>query len=267
MFDVAGKEVRIIKSINQQSYKLNLEDLSKGLYTLQVQIENSSITKIVLIINIIIMKFKNILNFSLITILMSSCLGDKKAANVAEMNDNSFINENFRENGISYSKDMSACEIMSASDIASLYNVSESMIVFEDISKSDRRVPNSAPTCMFYLKDGASDFEWLRGSMNVQREIGKNETAYDIAKAAGNGEEWEEAWALNKSISKSSEWIENIGMAALWNDKKKELKIKFKGYTLNVYPLKNRLNKAEVSKNRDYKSIAIAMAKAAGFIK
>ncbi|WP_282043836.1 hypothetical protein [Winogradskyella flava] len=212
------------------------------------------------------MKFKNILSFSLIAIVLSSCLGDKKGANIAEMNDNSFVNKNFKGNLLNYSKDMSACETMSTSDIASLYNVSESMIVFEDISKSDRRAPNSLPTCMFYLKDGASDFEWLRGSMNVQPEIGKDETAYDVAKGAGNSEEWEEAWAINKSISKSSQWIKNIGMAALWNDKNKELKIKFKGYTLNVYPLKNRLNKAEVSKNRDYKSIAIAMAKASGFI-
>ncbi|MBC2843642.1 BspA family leucine-rich repeat surface protein [Winogradskyella flava] len=49
LFDIAGKEVRTIKSINQQSYILNLEDLSKGLYTLQIQTENSVISKKLLI--------------------------------------------------------------------------------------------------------------------------------------------------------------------------------------------------------------------------
>ncbi|WP_179009110.1 hypothetical protein [Winogradskyella forsetii] len=212
------------------------------------------------------MKIKHILSFSFIAIMFSSCLGDKKNATISEMNDNSFVNENFKGNLINYSKDMSACENMSASSIASIYNISEELIVYEDVSKSDRRMPNSQPICNFFIKDGDNDFQWLKGSMNIQREIGKDEMAYDVAKAAGNGVAWEEAWALNKSISKSSEWIKDIGLAALWNESKKELKIKFRGYTLYVYPIKNRLNKAEVARQRDYKSAAIAMAKAAGYI-
>ncbi len=212
------------------------------------------------------MKAIHKLILGVLSICLMSCLGDKKTINVSEMDDTSFVNTAFRGNLINYSKDMSACENISASDIASMYNVSENRILFQDVSKSDRRVPNSAPVCTFYIKDGDSDFVWLRGSMSIQREIDKNETAYDIAKAAGNGEEWEEAWALNKSISKSAVWIKNTGLAAVWNERKKELKIKFKGYILNVYPLKNRLNKAEVAKSRDYKAIALDMAKAAGYI-
>ena len=88
----------------------------------------------------------------------------------------------------------------------------------------------------------------------------------EIAEAAGSGENWEEAWALQKSMSKSSEWVKSIGLAALWNDSKTELKIKFEGYTLMVYPPKNIGNKEEEAKNRDYKNIALAMAKAAGYI-
>ena len=102
--------------------------------------------------------------------------------------------------------------------------------------------------------------------MSIEREIGKDEANYENAKMIGNGEEFEEAWALQKSMSKSSEWIKNAGLAALWNDSKKELKVKFKGYTLYVNPIKNRLNKAEVAKKRDYKKIALEMAKASGFI-
>lgn len=213
------------------------------------------------------MKIKNLLVLSLIAITLASCLGDKKVVDVTEMNDtSSFINKNFKSNLINYSKDMSACEQMSTGDIASLYNVSGDMVVFEDISKSDRRVPNSKPACSFFIKDGENDFEWLRGSMSIEREISKNEANYENAKMTGSGEEFEEAWALQKSMSKSSEWIKDMGLAAIWNEKNKELKIKFKGYTLKVYPIKNRLNKAEVARNRDYKQMAIKMAKASGFI-
>ena len=56
-------------------------------------------------------------------------------------------------------------------------------------------------------------------------------------------------------------------MAAVWNANKTELKIKFKGYTLNVYPPTNKSYQDEVAKNRDYKNAAIAMAKAAGYIR
>ncbi|MBU2922511.1 hypothetical protein KO504_14275 [Winogradskyella psychrotolerans] len=203
----------------------------------------------------------------LTALVLTSCFGDKKVADVSQMNDTGFVNKNFKGNRINYSEDMSACESILASDIATIYSVSESDVIINDITKTKRRQPNSPPSCMFYIKMGDNDFEWLRGSISVQREIRKDEMAYDVAKAVGNGEEWEEAWALNKSISKSSEWIKDMGMAAVWNLKKVELKIKFKGYTLNIYPIKNKLNQVEVAKNRDYKKVAIAMAKASGFIK
>lgn len=213
------------------------------------------------------MKLQQLLFIGLFTVVLTSCFGDKKVTDITQMNDTGFVNENFKGNLINYSEDMSACESISALAIASIYGVSEDLVTINDITKTDRRQPNSPPSCMFYIKTGDNDFEWLRGSMSVQHEIKKNEMAYDVAKAAGNGEEWEDAWALNKSISKSSEWINAMGMAAMWNEKKVELKIKLKGYTLNIYPIKNKLNKAEVAKNRDYKKVAIAMAKASGFVK
>ncbi|WP_179351233.1 hypothetical protein [Winogradskyella vidalii] len=209
---------------------------------------------------------KLLLNLSLFALLMSSCLGDKKVANVAEMNDTSFVNTNFKGNLINYAKGMSACKHISASAIAKLYDVSADKVHMEDPTTSDRYKKDMEPMCLFYIKDGENDFQWLKGSLNVQREVGKEEMAYDVAKAVGHGEEWEEAWALNKSISKSSEWVSGMGLASVWNDKKSELKIKFKGYTLYVYPLKNGFNKAEIAKNRDYKKVAIAIAKAAGYI-
>ncbi|MEM6514716.1 MAG: hypothetical protein AAF688_00920 [Bacteroidota bacterium] len=203
----------------------------------------------------------------LLSVVLTACLGDRKMVNVSEMDDTSFVNKSFKGNLIDYNKDMSACDKLSETDIASLYNVSEDAIVKQDVSKSDQRVPNSPPSCQFFIKDGDNDFLWLRGSMNVQREIGKDEMMGEIAEATGSGEDWEEAWAMQKSMSKSAEWIDGLGMAALWIEAKTELRIKFEGYTLYVFPIKNKLNEAEVARKRDYKSMAIGMARNAGFIK
>lgn len=201
-----------------------------------------------------------------LSICLMSCLGDKKVVNVSEIGDSSFVNKNFKGNLVNYAEGMSACDKISAIDIAKLYNASADLIHIEDPTKSDRYKKDLPPTCMIYLKTGASDFEWLRGSIGLKREIGKDEFMGDVAQAAGMGKDWEEAWSLKKSISKSSEWLPNMGMAALWNASKKQLEIKFDGYTLTVIPLKNRLNAAEKTAKRDYKKIAIAMVKAAGYI-
>lgn len=213
------------------------------------------------------MNSKHLVCLSLMAALFTSCLGDKKVANVSEMSDSSFVNKNFKGNIINYSKDMSACENMSASDIASIYNVSEDVVIFNDISKSDRRVPNSPPVCNFYIKDGENDFLWLRGSISAIPDDGKNTDGTITTNTTGYDKDWAEVWAIQKSMSKSSEWLDTSGLAALWNASKNELNIKFEGYTLFVTPIKNKLNKVEVAKNRDYKKAAIAMAKAAGFIK
>ncbi len=119
---------------------------------------------------------------------------------------------------------------------------------------------------MFFIKKGASDFQWLRGAIMIQREIGIEETMGDVAEAAGTGKNWEEAWRLKKAMSKSAEWLPNMGKAALWNPKKVVLEIKFEGYNLTIKPLKNILNEEEKTLNRDYKAIAVGMAKASGFI-
>lgn len=198
--------------------------------------------------------------------LLTSCFGDKKMTDVEEIGDTSFVNKNFNSNRINYNKDNSACEQMSLSTLANLYEVTLNTIHVVDNKNSDRFRKDIEPQCSFYIETSENDYEWLRGSMSLYREIGKDEMMGEIAEAAGGGENWKEAWALQKSISKSSEWVDNIGLAALWNDSKTELKIKFIGYTLTVYPPKNSANKMEVAKNRDYKSIALAMAKGAGYI-
>ncbi len=212
------------------------------------------------------MKFKHFSIAIVMAIFITSCLGDKKMVNIEEMGDLSFVNKNFKGNLINYNKDHSACEQMDLANLASLYSVSESKIRILDNKNSDRFRKEVEPQCGIYIETSENDYEWLRGSISLFREIGKNEMMAEIAEATGGGEKWEEAWALQKSMSKSAEWVDNHGMAALWNESKNELKIKLDGYTLMVYPPKNKLNKEEVAKNRDYKKLALAMAKLAGYV-
>ena len=212
------------------------------------------------------MKLIQRLSLFVILGLLISCFGDKKMINIEEMDDTSFVNKTFKGNRINYNKDNSACEQMPLSTLANLYGVSADKIHLMDNKKSNRFRKDIEPQCGFYIETSENDYEWLRGSISLFREIGKDEMMGEIAEAAGSGENWEEAWALQKSMSKSSEWVKSIGLAALWNDSKTELKIKFEGYTLMVYPPKNIGNKEEEAKNRDYKNIALAMAKAAGYI-
>jgi hypothetical protein len=204
---------------------------------------------------------------SLLSIILISCVGDKKSIDIDEMSDtSSFVNKNFKGNLINFDNNKSACEGVSKGDIASLYNVSEDLITIVDNTKTDRRDPNSGPVCSFYLESGESDFMWLRGSMSIIKEVGKDEYMGEIAEAAGNGENWKEAWALQKSISESSEWVSDLGKAAVWKGSNKILKIKFDGYTLFINPLSSALNKEEKALNRDYKKLAIEMAKLTGYV-
>lgn len=199
-------------------------------------------------------------------ILLSSCFGDKKSIIGEDLNDESFVNTNFKVNLINYSEGMSACDQITASEIANLYGVNASLIHIEDPTKSDRYKKDMLPACMLYIKTGENDFEWPRGSISILPEISKDEYMGDVAEAVGQGKNWVEAWSLKKSMSKSAEWLNGIGQAALWTGKKNQLEIKFEGYTLVVTPLKNISNKQELAANRDYKQIAIKMAQAAGFI-
>ena len=203
---------------------------------------------------------------SLVLLLTTiSCTGDRKSLVGQDLGDTSFVNKNFKGNLVDFDEKMSACDQITADEIASLYSFSAEDVIIQDASKLNMK-NNGKASCMFYIKSGESDFEWLRGSILVQREIGKDEYMGDVAEAVGSGENWEEAWTLKKSMYKSSEWVPGLGMAAIWNENKTTLEIKFDGYTLVVHPIKNVLNKEEVARNRDYKKMALGLAKAGGYI-
>lgn len=212
------------------------------------------------------MKNKSILTIALLPLILMSCLGDKKSVDLDEASDtSSFINTDFKDNKINYQKGMSACDNLTAQDIASIYEVSVDKIKIDDPKKVPYLEETDTPVCQYYVKSGDSDFMWLRGSISVQREKTKDEYPDYAADQSEHSENWQDIWALQKSISESSEWVEDLGIAAVWKASKNELKIKFEGYTLIVYPPFNRLNETEKAENRDYKKAAIAIAEAAGY--
>lgn len=194
-----------------------------------------------------------------------SCIGDRKSLVGQDLGDTSFVNKKFKGNLIDFSEGMSACDRITADEIASLYGFSSEDVVIHDNTKMNFKNAD-IPSCMLYIKTGESDFEWLRGSIQVQREVSKDEFMGDVAEAVGSGENWQEAWSIKKSMYKTSEWVPNLGLAAIWNENKTTLEIKFEGYTLLVHPIKNNLNKEEVVRNRDYKAMALGLAEAAGYI-
>ncbi|MET1258262.1 hypothetical protein ABV409_02925 [Flagellimonas sp. DF-77] len=208
---------------------------------------------------------KTLLSIS-VSFMIASCIGDRKQVDLKELEDSSFINKKFKGNLIDYQEGMSACSGLNASEIAQLYGVSTEMVIIDDPHTNPQRQVTSTPLCAFFIKSGDSDFLWLRGSMQIEREIGKDEFMGDVAEATGTGKKWEEAWRLKKSISKSSVWIPNTGQAALWNENQTTLEIKLDGYTLKVHPPKNIGNEEETALDRDYKKMAIGIAKAAGYI-
>lgn len=211
-------------------------------------------------------KMKVIVCLTAMFFMLNACVGDRKPVDLQEMNDTSFVNKKFKGNLIDYSAGMSACDKLTAAEIAQLYGVSADAVIIDDPITNPHRQATGTPLCSFYIKSGEEDFKWLRGSISVEREIGENEVMGDVAKATGAGTDWEEAWALNKSIYKSAEWVPNTGKAAIWNSKQRKLEIKLDGYTLLVHPLGNKLNEEEEAANRDYKKMALGMAKAAGYI-
>ena len=195
------------------------------------------------------MKTTNFINFSLVVLLLTSCIGDKKSIIGADTSDDSFVNKNFDGNLINYDVNMSACSNFSEADLAKHYDVPNDAIIIRD-STVDERLEAYSPTCKFTVMFGEGK-GYLLGSISVYSEDQKNN-------------HWEETWALKKAASRSAEWVKGVGRAALWKPGNRILTIKFEGYSLviSVPGIDRDSNK----KNVRYKKIALAMAKSAGYI-
>lgn len=178
-------------------------------------------------------------------------VGDQKSAigSVDEIGNTSFVNKNFKGNLINFSTDMNPCQNLGKEIFAKLYNVpSEEVYVIEG-SKTNQ-------TCSFKILLGGNDFNSLTGGISAKADNNQNEIGT-----------WEERWSIQKATSKSSEYLPNMGKAAIWKGSSRSLRIKFEGYTLEVIAPGASFNEEEKKRNRDYKAIAIEMAKIAGFIK
>ena len=178
-------------------------------------------------------------------------VGDKKSAinSIDEIGNTSFVNKKFKGNSIDYNPSLNPCQMLGKEALAKLYNVGT-----EEIQVIEGNVNNQ--TCTYRVLLGGGEFNFLTGALVIRPDTPNNDMGT-----------WEEQWSIQKATSKSSEYLSNMGKAALWKDNKRILMIKFDGYTLEVNAPGSAINEDEKKKNRNYKSIAIGMAKTAGFIK
>ena len=192
---------------------------------------------------------KKILLLNLILLLFAACIGDKKTAIGTDFNDKSFINKNFKTKK-AFSEINNVCSYISKEELAKLYNVSLDKVILIDGGKSRKG-------CSIRVKITDDDFGYITGGISFYEELNKT----------SEGVNWVESWQIQKGISKSAEWISNLGKAAMYKSKKRELFIKLDNYTLTITAPGSAFNKIEKSKNRDYKKIALAIVKNIDFLK
>jgi hypothetical protein len=186
---------------------------------------------------------KKTIVFSLIVCLFSACFGDRKSAIGTDFNDKSFINKNFKGNKIKFSKITTPCNYVSKEALANLYNVTQDQVYLIGGNSTSK-------TCTIRVKMSDAEHDYITGSIHFYEEIDKTE----------DGSSWVDTWQIQKGVSKSSEWIPNLGKAAFYKGSKRELRIKFNNYVLSVTAPGGAFNEVEKSKNRDYKKIALDMA-------
>lgn len=105
--------------------------------------------------------------------------------------------------------------------------------------------------CTIRIQLSDQEFDYITGTIKFYKEANKR----------SDGTKWEEDWQLQKGISKSAQWISNMGKAAMYKNVKRELLVKFDEYTMSVVAPGSAFKKKEKELERDYEKIAIAMAK------
>ncbi|PTX63487.1 hypothetical protein C8N46_10187 [Kordia periserrulae] len=183
---------------------------------------------------------------TLFPFFLTSCFGDKNTVVGQELGDSSFVNTNFSGN----KKDFAAlpknmCEFISESNVKNLYP-DATKVLFDDgktfMTKS----------CRFLVYMGDDEYNYLNG------------TIIAVEEKLAEGEDWKETWELKKKMSKSSSFVSDLGQAAIWIDKKRELSVKLEGYMITITVPGSPFNEQEIAKKRDYKKIAVEIAKNTG---
>jgi len=186
---------------------------------------------------------KKCILLSLTIVLLSSCFGDKKSAIGTTFSDDSFVNKNFKGNKLAFADIDSPCQYISQESLAKYYGTSTDRIILIGGNSQSK-------TCTLRVQLSDQEFDYLTGSLYFFEEPNKR----------SDGTTWEDDWQLQKEISKSSEWISNVGKAGLYKASKRELLVKFDDYTMSVIAPGSAVNQVEKSKNRDYKTIALNIA-------
>lgn len=165
------------------------------------------------------MNFRYLLCSSLLlAFLFSSCSHGDKANTIGATFDDagSLENQTFTGNKIGPEGGNRPCAYLQKLDIATMLGVP-----VEQVSKGEDL---ARKTCSFtIIYDEAGDRpDYTTAGISFQQEI------------TGDEEAWRDSWSAQKTISKSSEWVPNLGWAALWNPSAGQLRVKFDGYTLMV---------------------------------
>lgn len=189
---------------------------------------------------------KWILFSTLLSFFLTACFGDKNTVVGKDLGDTSFVNKNFSGNKKDFaSLPKSMCEFISETQLKESYP-DANKILFDDgktfMTKS----------CRFLVYIGDSEYDYLNG------------TIIAVEDQLAEDEDWKETWELKKKMSKSSSYVSDLGKAAIWIDKKRELSIKMDGYMITITVPGSPFNKEELAKKRDYKKIAIEIAKSTG---
>ncbi|EDP95594.1 hypothetical protein U8527_06085 [Kordia algicida OT-1] len=184
--------------------------------------------------------------FTFLSILLTSCFGDKGTIVGQELGDTDFVNTKFSGNKVAFSAlSKNLCEYIHIDQIKKLYPDASKVLV--DDGKTFQ-----SKNCRFLVYVGEGEFNYLSGSI------------FALKDNFLEGQDWKEAWEFKKKMSKSSEYIGGLGKAAVWIGKKRELSIKLEGYSITITVPGAPFNKEEIAKKRDYKDIAIKIANNSG---
>lgn len=185
--------------------------------------------------------------------------GDKASIIGADFGDTSFVNEKFSGNKKNYEAVQNPCEIINASQVSKRYKVAPEAVMMDNAVER-----GNTKSCRFLIKMSDEKFDHLTGVIAVHAEISEENDLGGIAQATGSGTDWIEAWEMKKMLSKSSEYIPDLGKAVIWFGAKRHLLIKLEGYSLSITTPGSAFNEKEKALNRDYKSIALEIAKSSG---
>lgn len=195
------------------------------------------------------MKMENIYRIAftmVLSFLLISCFGDKNTVIGQDLGDTDFINKNFAGNKKSFSElPKNMCEFISEAKVKEFYPDSKN-ILFDDGKTF------ASKNCRFLVYMSDEKFDYLSGTIFAAENV------------LAEGEDWKQTWELKKKMSKSATYVSGLGQTAIWIGKKRELSVKMDGYIITITVPGSPFNKEELAKKRDYKNIAVEIAKSTG---